>query len=179
MLRNTTKSTISPTTAGVLGEGGVGTSTCDAGGGLLSSPAPVPTGLCGVRCSQGCSPSSSSLLRQRKGPGRATGSLTAWAGTNCHIPLACTNLNPSLSRAEAVLQRKSLLGRGVESGMPPPPGLPLWTLHGSRQCCHFCTCFTNRPSDQLIILYLCPAQESHLPGGSSVNRPKIQDFAGW
>lgn len=38
-------------------------------------------------------PGSSSLLQQHKGPGRAIGSLSMWAGTDSHIPLACTRLN--------------------------------------------------------------------------------------
>lgn len=58
-------------------------------------------------------PSSSSLLQQRKGPGRATGSLSMWAGTDSHIPLACTRQNRcSLNPALSPLQRKSLLGQG-------------------------------------------------------------------
>lgn len=56
-----------------------------------------------------------------------------------------------LARVQAAVQRKSLLGQGVESGIPPPPGLLLWTLRRSRQYCHFHRYFPWFPQTDPVI----------------------------
>jgi len=75
-----------PPAAGVFGEWGVGISTGIAGRGLLSSWALAPMGLRWWGALGAAPPSSSSLLRQHQGPGRAVGTLPAWAGTASHVP---------------------------------------------------------------------------------------------